>query len=280
MQFPKPWNIQIELVRGCNLSCEFCAIHCVPKEKLFMSKETLMNTLAGVQDFDPLRVEFAMRGEPTLHPELAVMVGLTRGFMPKSQITLTTNGIKLTKELAVDFFRAGGNIIVVDCYGTTFEKYSERFVGLPVVDFYEGKFNPWHRHPANEKKLVLMRDMTSVNGKKAQRQIINQAGNIDYKRVAKYGVYPLKKALEKQCVHPFREVTVFADGQVSICCRDWRNEHTLFNANEKDIAVEWTTNPEWMRVRKLLQSKDRASINICKRCDFHGGFRIGLLPKV
>jgi len=274
----KPWNCQIEIVRGCNLRCDFCAIHNVPSEKIFMDKLTYLASMTNLSSFDPIRLEFAMRGEPTLHPEYIMMTGVARSFLPKSQITLTTNGIKLTKDAAISWFRHGGNVIVVDCYNNTFDKYMERFAGLPVFDFHKGDFNPWHRHDVGTKAIVLVEDIGKVTGK-AQRVILNQAGNVDWARVAKYGLKPLEEPLNKKCVHPFREIAIFVDGSVSLCCRDWKQEAVLFNVNEVDLYWEWFKNKKWEYARQLLYNRERGGLNICSRCDFHGGFRQGFLPK-
>lgn len=274
----KPWNCQIEIVRGCNLRCDFCGIHTIPSEKKFMDKLTYMSALTNLKVFDPIRLEFAMRGEPTLHPDLLQMTAVARSFLPQSQITLTTNGIKLSKQLAIEWFKHGGNIIVVDCYNNTFDKYIERFKGLPIYDFHAGEFNPWHRHSNKTKALVVVEDIGAARGK-AQRVILNQAGNVDWDRVKKYGLEPLKEPLNKKCVHPFREIAVFVDGSVSLCCRDWGQEAVLFNVNKADLYHEWYHNEKWEYARGLLYRGDRGGINICRRCDFHGGFRQGFLPK-
>ena len=275
----KPWNCQIEIVRGCNLRCDFCAIHSVPSEKIFMDKPTYLIAIAQLNIFDPIRLEFAMRGEPTLHPGLIEMTGLARYFLKKSQITLTTNGIKLTKDMAIQWFRHGGNVIVIDCYNNTFDKYMEKYEGLPLYDFHKGDFNPWHRHDVKTKAIVLVEDIGKVDVKKAQRVILNQAGNVDWARVKKYGLEPLEEPLNKKCVHPFREIAVFVDGSVSLCCRDWSQEAVLFNINKADLQHEWFHNEKWEYARQCLYTRDRGAINICRRCDFHGGFRQGFLPK-
>jgi len=276
----KPWNCQIEIVRGCNLRCDFCGIHTIPPEKVYMSNGTFVSSVTSLISFDPIRLEFAMRGEPTLHPEFIHMVSVARHFLPKSQLTLTTNGIKLTRDSAIDWFRHGGNVIVVDCYNNTFDKYKERFHGLPVYDFHAGEFNPWHRHSDSTKAIVLVEDIGQSKGK-AQRVILNQAGNVDWDRVKKYGVVPLKEPLKKKCVHPFREIAIFVDGSVSLCCRDWGQEAVLFNVNDTGINLEkeWYENKQWEDARKALYNKDRSGLKICSRCDFHGGFRQGFLPK-
>ena len=275
----KPWNCQIELVRGCNLRCDFCAIHTVPSEKIFMNNMTYMSALTNLSVFDPIRLEFAMRGEPTLHPDFIQMTGVARHFLRKSQITLTTNGIKLTKDLAIKWFQHGGNVIVIDCYNNTFDKYMEKYEGLPLYDFHKGDFNPWHRHDVKTKAIVLVEDIGKVDVKKAQRVILNQAGNVDWARVKKYGLEPLEEPLNKKCVHPFREIAVFVDGSVSLCCRDWSQEAVLFNINKADLQHEWFHNEKWEYARQCLYTRDRGAINICRRCDFHGGFRQGFLPK-
>lgn len=279
----KPYNVQIELVRGCNFACDFCAIHTVPKAKHYMEMKVAVRIAKELSAFDPIRIEFAMRSEPTLHPKMNMITKIIRNYNPKSQITLTTNGSMLTKERLVEFFKFGGNIAIVDCYAKkSYEIYLKRFedLGYKIYDLYTDDFNPWHRHSPDTKAIVMIKDFADgIDGKKRSRVLINQAGNVDFSLTKKYGLEPLVEPLKKKCTHPFREIAFFSNGNISICCRDWSEKFVLHNIMDGNLKNYWYNDENLNKARLLLYNKDR-DFGICKTCDYHGGMRIGFLPKL
>jgi Radical SAM superfamily/Iron-sulfur cluster-binding domain len=276
----KPTVCQIELVRGCNYSCSFCAIEVVPKQAIPMADDTVIKMAEELSVFDPLRIEFAMRGEPTLFPAtLNLATSALRSTCPESQITLTTNGSKLTDEIVVDFFKSGGNIIIVDCYGKTFEKYKKQLEKFNPINYYDNQwgFSPWNRHKPSTKIIVLMPDI-GQGGNKSTRVINNQAGNVNFAKTEKlFGVKPLIRPLIKKCVHPFREIVIFQDGTIPICCRDWKQEAIYWDVFKGDLLNYWHNNPKLNAARRLLNEKKR-DFGICQRCDYFGGHYQGFLP--
>src|SRR5688572_18125755 len=96
-----PFCVQIELVLGCNLQCGFCGLNGIqarPNENLRpMTVETadlVARRLAeAVREYgwNP-RLEFARRGEPSMHPLLAEVIDVFRRQLPKLQIMVTSNG--------------------------------------------------------------------------------------------------------------------------------------------------------------------------------------------
>lgn len=284
----KPYNCQIELVRGCNFNCDFCAIEVVPKAKAWMTMDTAIIAAKQLRAFDPIRIEYAMRGEPVLHPQLVEITQVMRKYCKKSQIVLTTNGSLLKREVAQKFFEVGGNIIIMDCYGKgSFDVYYKRLKGITfdnveiqLMDFYEQSgYSPWHRHSPDHKMIVMMRDLAELTGKKISRTINNQAGNVDFEKVKKFGVKPLQKPLEKKCSHPFREIVIFYDGKVPVCCRDWSEQAILFDIRKGNLRNYWFTNRKLNAARLLTYNKKR-NFGICQKCDYSGGMRLGLLPKM
>ena len=95
----------------------------------------------------------------------------------------------------------------------------------------------------------------------------------------KYGVKPLKEPLEKKCVRPFREMIILYDGEVVLCCADSGNDFKLGNLNRHSFKQIWFKNRKLIIARLLLFNKFRI-FPPCNRCDFNGGMRQGLIPKM
>lgn len=100
----RPWVIQPELVTGCSMKwgsgkgglCHFCGLNAIrsgPGDYQYMSIELATRIAEQIAAFCPkARVEFAMRGEPLIHPEAVQIIGMFRQFLPTTSLMLTTNG--------------------------------------------------------------------------------------------------------------------------------------------------------------------------------------------
>jgi radical SAM protein with 4Fe4S-binding SPASM domain len=273
----KPHNIQIELVRGCNRHCSFCAIGVVPKKFEIMSMETLAAIAEKVSCFDPIRIEFAMRGEPFIAGDRVIgeSVSILRALCKGSSISLSTNGDILFKgnyqKSITSFFSSGGNILIVNNYDAGLREKRllllNEGTAVPVLKFPESGFSPWTRCKPNTRVIVLM-ECIEDNQSKLTRKLTNQGGNVGK---------VLDKPLNKKCVHPFRELVFFVDGSIPMCCRDWKEECLLGNINNFETIHDAWENTKFRELREALIKGDRTRNVVCKKCNYFGGMRQGLV---
>lgn len=284
MKINRPWLVQIELVCGCNLSCDFCANVSLPgkgKDVKYMNKQTFINIISDLRKFgDKLRVAFAMRGEPTLHRGLIKYTQLLKNYIPKCQISLITNGRELSPLLLERFFLSGGNIVSIDCYGNTYDRFKELFGGSHFMwktyDYRD--FNIWQYHKHDIKVLSLIPDIRKDHAN--TRSFTNQCDCISNVTYDKYSIQrPVDGGLEKKCTNPFREMAIRFNGDMMVCCKDWvSNEMVIANVNKSSIYGAWFTNKKLNVIRKLLLNRCR-SFHPCDKCTYFGGYRQGFLPK-
>jgi MoaA/NifB/PqqE/SkfB family radical SAM enzyme len=283
-----PWSVQIELVEGCTRFCTFCGINGIrngPGEFKMMRKSTARAIADGIVDLCPqARIEFAMHGEPMAHNEYARMVSIFRDKLPKAQMQITTNGVKLQKasasERIKELFDSGIDFIVVDTYMPEREKLRLNLfsagwtLGIAVVDLHKDLapqgISPWHNH---HRKLcdtvVLVDDLSLTDGKLKSRKIYNHAGNSGMKPA-------LLAPLNKTCTIPFRELSVCWNGDVCVCCMDFGHELVVGNARDDALRDIWF-GKKFNAVRSFLRHKRRL-FSPCCRCDAGSGTRPGLLP--
>jgi hypothetical protein len=275
----KPYRATIDATRGCNMKCDFCGVHSLPKKIVFMSMSTAVKAAKELSVFDPLRIEFGTRGEPTLNPKLHEITRAFRQYCPNSQITLMTNGTRLNEKYINRFFNEGGNIVLVDAYNKEYKHYFEKLKMFNPIDFYEDEFNPYHRHPPTTRKVCIIKDIGQCDGISCTRVLSNMAGNVDFELVKKYGLTPLKEPLEKMCTLPYRGLDIGYNGLICLCCNDWRQEMPLWDIKYGNLKEFWINNQKLNASRYLLYHKDR-NFGICKRCDCRGGHRYGLVRKM
>jgi radical SAM protein with 4Fe4S-binding SPASM domain len=115
-----------------------------------------------------------------------------------------------------------------------------------------------------------MDDLGARNGEIASRVIVNHAGNNKSKPV-------VSEPLKKTCTMPFREISITWNGNINLCCQDWKSQFIIENVNEKTIEEIWYSK-RFESGRAMLQNKDR-NMSPCNKCDIGSGSRSGLLPK-
>lgn len=284
-----PYNTQIELVEGCNLFCKFCGIYGIWDKK--ENRELKMMDIKLAESISKnlsqwwkkgKRIEFAMHGEPTLHPNILDIIKIFRNDNKNAQLQLTTNGTKLTPVLVQKLFKNGLNLLLIDTYRTSTERKIETIlqnINIPYFNYYEKDCpNPYYYNGNKQKCIILFGDLAKNNRKKMQRTICNHAGNSNEKYLTKYGAKKITSPLRKKCTKPFRELIIHWDGTVPLCCMDWKHELIIgkfpIDGNLKKI---WHS--EIFNIfRNLLYNKQRW-FRPCYKCDFTGGPRIGLLKK-
>jgi len=282
----RPWSIQIELAEGCSRICSFCGINGIRKKPgnyKFMDLTTAHTLALQLASFCPnARIEFAMHGEPTMNPKYLEIIALFRHHLPKAQMQLTTNGVRMVKKemqpVIDEIFKAGIDFVILDTY------YPERDIlrkkafalkDVTVLDYYDDmvpkKKSPWvNYHRKFNNTVILMDDLEARNGESKARTIYNHAGNNEKKGA-------VRKQLQKTCTLAFREVGVIWNGDVNLCCHDWKGEYKIDNIHKTELKEIWKS-PKWEAARTFLQNKDR-SITPCNKCDIGSGSRSGLLPK-
>jgi radical SAM protein with 4Fe4S-binding SPASM domain len=277
-----PFALQIELVEGCQIRCYGCGLNGIREPKAhnfkFMDKQTLRILLKDVvQAGWNCRVEFAMHGEPTMHPDYVGMIAAARRVAPRLQLMMTSNGGGLLREPGPlanleALFDAGLNVFAFDAYEyiNVDEKVMSAVKGTKSFDVYRYPENPeasvHKRWPLKTRALVRLKDI--VKATTGNHSVLNNHCGA--------GLAPLKSSIQARCAKPFRELAVRWDGNVAICCNDWRGIYKIGNVIDNSIDTLWQA-PEFKSARRFLMVGDRAAINPCRICDAKS-YRVGLLP--
>lgn len=285
-----PFAIQIELIEGCNLYCNFCGLQGIRKktDKTYkqMSSETARSIAKQIQKAKwNSRIEFAMHGEPTMHSEYVHMVRVFRDRLPKNQLMMTSNGGGLLPDVMenlTELFKAGLNVFAFDAYDYVKikDKVDDALSVLsewkpatyPADQFEvhrypkERKFSPHNRYGHEAKVFIRIKDI-SVATKGTHSVLNNHCGA---------GSEPLKKSIIARCAKPFRELSIRWDGSVAICCNDWRGVFKVGDVVTDGLTNVWNSE-KLNSARRFLIRGDRAALSPCDVCDAKS-YRVGLLP--
>lgn len=269
----RPYSVNIETVQGCNRRCDFCGTMGMEKKIHFADMNVIKHTLSLLREANFTgSIRFAAHGEPTLNPDIAKIVRLARIALPKVALNLFTNGTVIEKKpkLVDDLFAAGLNNLIVD-------EYSDHLVGKfiendPVCQKYqivrEGAGVELISKNPKARRICIV---PPIDGEKnsAKRRLCNQCGA---------GMPPLKEPLSMRCSVVFREMTVRNNGDVCLCCNDFRGYFKVGNIMECGSLDQIWFHPRFEAARRILFTGNRTFFP-CNICNVRPN-RPGLLPSM
>lgn len=277
----KPNTVQFELTEGCDRQCSFCATTGFERKAKFISPKVLRKQAQLVQDsgYNP-RVALVGHGEPTLHPDFFKCVKLMRKIMPDLHFQMMTNGYLIKQDLnnITKIFDAGVNDIILDEYSDN--KFNETKI--------EKIINDYRAETGKKVKFCKMGEKCSLYGDKNKdhyrllivpaidesqvalsRKLTNQCGG---------GMPPDTSCINKRCSRLFRELVYRWDGNVALCCQDFRGEYFVCDMMSDKIQTfdDIWLHPRMEAARRITYHEGRKfyPCNICNLLPI----RPGLLP--
>ncbi len=268
-----PFTILIEPTEGCNLGCWFCGLHGMrekgTKPWYFMDVETAYRIASEIKRVGwKSKIVFAQHGEPTLNPDFLEIVKVFRNYLPENIFHIYTNGYAINraedKDLYVEqMFDAGINNIIVDCYSENgdWNFINELKQNWNIV-YYSNKVPLYSK---SKKPRILLLPPIQDN-EKVTRKLANHCG----------AAAPLDCSYNnKRCAMPFRELAFRWDGNVTLCCDDFRGEYPI--ANIFDMKIDDIWNHERFQAARIMLYNYNRNFRPCDGCT-NISFRVGFLP--
>lgn len=279
MAFYKPNTVQFEFVQGCNRRCFFCGTMGIERKLYYIEPKVLKKQcdLVVESGYNP-RILIAGHGENALHPKFLRCIEIMRERMPKQHIQILTNGYSVKKlglQHILEMFDAGLNDICLDEYADS--KFDDDEIMEVLTEHYPDRSMPkfvrmskgvplyMPKNP-NSKRLMIIpaieEDEICVS-----RKLTNHCGA---------GMEPTTELADRVCTRIFREMSFRWDGNVAICCQDFRGQYPIANVMDVDTFDELWLHERFEAARRILYHKQRIFFpcNICN----HLPIREGLLP--
>jgi hypothetical protein len=290
-----PHHLKVELVKGCNRKCDFCALDHAHTPKHFMPKELFEKIVneARLHSDDVSAMGLNLHGESTLHPGLLSFVAYAREALPYTKLYLTTNGDVLLsdrndKEIQA-LFDAGVDEISLDAYDLkvgqicdeVFYRNCTDEATYLVKDFYNDNACVYASTAKKKNKmLVIVNEFTSAHGinagKRLNRALNTQGGGSPYRFWKEWGIDPSLFPLLRTCTELNKYMAIRSDGGVKTCCADGA-EFVFDSVADRTIQEVWKgQNAE--KIRYTLSAGRRDALPACYACN-RISFRDGLWPR-
>lgn len=269
-----PFAVQIEMTEGCNLRCSFCGLNGI-RDKAnnfkYLTPDLAEHIAEQIQQlgWNP-RIEFAMHGEPSMNPQMLMILIHFRRYLPKHHMMMTSNGAGFLKDLdLVDASLEYLNVLALDWYEgiQIVPKILDQYDGTHDILYYpENELaNPHKRRKPKDHLFVIVQDIAEAS-KGTHSTLNNHAGS---------GAPKNDSAAGTRCAKPFRELSIRWDGNVAVCCNDWRGEYKCGNVQQLSLEEIWQ-GPAMQAARRKLYYGER-TFGPCQGCDAKS-YRPGLLP--
>lgn len=232
-------NVAIEISSLCNRRCVFCPNHTYKREAAFLDEELYHKIIDELKEIRfKGSLTFSQYNEPLLDKRLPVFIEYARARLPHAYIYLNTNGDFLDNQL--------------------WQKLRSAGLDFALVSQYDGKVNDniqdiLSNLGRGETKHIRVRVFD------ASVQADNRAGLVKQKDKAKL---PLKK----RCIRPFYQLQINYKGKAVLCCNDYMGSVEMGDMYHENIVEVWK-NKKFQAYRRSLFLKDRASLDLCNKCD-------------
>lgn len=258
-------QIELDVVEGCNLQCDFCGLAGMKRAVHYMSIETVDKVCDLIHNSGlSLRIHLIGHGEPTLHPQISHIIQHIRKRLPKSKLTMTTNGFSILRSedpvvQIKEYFDSGLDTLTIDEYLHNDLSHLRAYLqekGIPFSENITDSFAVAERlriNPPIETNVI--------------RKLSCRCGS---------ALEPEKSPLNLKCSKIFRELFIRWDGNVGLCCEDFRGEYAITNVHTASTLAEVWNHPRLESARRLLYKGER-SFHPCSACNVKPN-RPGLLP--
>ncbi len=266
-----PLNIDIESSSDCSLKCDHCFRQYMDmKESGRMEMDLYRKIVDECAARGLFTLKFSMRGEPTLHPQIAEMVLYAKQSGIK-EVWINTHGGHLTEAMAEGFVKAG-----LDCLTVSFDGLGEMYESIRIPLKYEESIERLRTLAAVRKRLGARKPLIKVQTLwsaikddpeaylRVMRPLVDKVSyNIDFDFKAIHFVPDPNYV----CYRLWQRLAITSSGDILKCPSDFEKDEVFANVRDRSIKEVWDTLQEQERRRHL--AGERLQSIACRKCH-HG----------
>jgi len=274
-----PLHLDIELAGTCNLKCDMCwQAGDLTASLGVMDDDLFKKMIVDGVDLGLCAVKLQSRGESLLHPRIGELARFAKeaGVL---DLQLTTNATLFSKPHKIDSILSSGIDKLIFSIDDEHDESARKIYGDAAPDvralFREIVFR---RNRSGQQKPLMRIQTFAPSGMsqedrlaevkkefpEADEYLVNVLWNSSY---AEESVAGLAQNYEFfPCSYLWTRLSVFWNGDVTTCCRDYNCTMKLGNVGETNIGDIWL-GPGMTEMRQSHQNGERQTLEICANCD-------------
>jgi radical SAM protein with 4Fe4S-binding SPASM domain len=234
-----------------------------------------------------MHVELMMQNEPLMDKDLLKYVRHIKSLKPGLTVGITTNAMFLDQKKAKEIAASGLDALKIslDCFTKeTYETLHPGFSFEKAIDAID-----YINNVRSDKLSVRLSFVLTNNNVKEFESfvrfaknkgllwqtvyLLNRAGNVkEYERMrlTKYSwryrkLRFIHKYIYRTCTMPFFSMSILFNGDVLICCQDWRRQVVIGNIKNESLLSVWDSDT-YNTLRKKISDCRFDDIITCKSC--------------
>ncbi len=272
LDFPK--SVLIETCNRCQGECKFC-----PYQEIRVNEKTTYldfdryKQLIDEMTYHPVkRISLFENNEPLIDKRIYEFVNYAHDKLPHVELTLSTNGRLLTKEVIDKLYLSGLTTLYVSIPTVDDEHYKE------VMGNDISKIVPLLTSIEDDKLIKMIRIAVpktkyfDINEfKKIFDKYLICAWDIEYKKSWNIDkkIYDIADiGYTGPCDRPLDQMIIKSNGDVSICCRDWQQQNIVGNIYINQMYDIWH-NVKMKKIQDSIAKQDYDDIECCRDCNMN-----------
>jgi radical SAM protein with 4Fe4S-binding SPASM domain len=285
---PFPFEILIQTTNLCNASCVMCPVSSAQREDVeYMSDDLFAKIIDEVARESWLAfVYLHLQNEPLTDPMIFKKVKMIKQ-RDHGRITaqIITNGSLLTAKKIEELKESSVDMIVISLDAVTKETFEKIRKGLRyevVIGHIEAllaagwRERLWvsfvvQRQNAHELKEFL-RQWKSKGVRPLVSSLVNRSGDLqgyqDLRVTGRFMDYVgnfITRKITHCCPSPLTSMNILCNGDVILCCNDYRHKLILGNVSEASLKDIWESS-EYQALRTKLYKGGYSDCVVCRDC--------------
>ena len=287
-----PYTIYLDPCGYCNLKCRFCPCnnsdYKIEQRHQIMDFELFRKIAEDLKEFDGLIkvINLYGHGEPLLHKKYIDMVRLIKKNNLCREVRVTTNGVLLSPELNTELVSSGIDLVRISVEALTEKSFFDICgVALNYEKFIKNVQDLYVKSRGTNTKIsakIIMADLFNESDKAKFFEIFSPITDHQFIE-AEAGFWPqfavneknsedarnhtysnLEDARNSICSFPLTNMMIFANGDIGVCCVDWRMDTVVGNVRQNTLKETWMYDFQKFRIAHL--SGKRSTLRSCKEC--------------
>jgi MoaA/NifB/PqqE/SkfB family radical SAM enzyme len=265
---PFPAELQVETTTVCTAGCPYCPRSSLATADAFMDESLFADIVAQCHDGKPANLELYLGGEPLSDPRLERLADRAKAACPGSLVSIVTQVDALSEERAPSLADCGLDLVfasvnpIGDLDQSWLEPRLDRLARVASVLATGG----------TRLVVVSLVNLVAAGSRGRLRRLVaahglpfeafqatSRAGDVPVDHYSASG----PPAPPSPCERAFTRAFIRSDGEMVLCCEDFRHRRTFGSVRDHSIAELWTS-PAYQDARQeLLAGRPRPP---CDRC--------------
>ncbi|MDA2937114.1 SPASM domain-containing protein [Acidobacteria bacterium AH-259-A15] len=272
-----PDHVYVELTNVCNARCTICATPTMLRKRQIMPMPLFRKIVDECGRRKAKKILPFLHGESLLVPGVVDYFRYVRRAAPQTHVNLTTNGSKLSAELAETFLQEDLlDSVIVSIDGGNKETFEGIRLGL---NYDQVRNNVLHfirrrKQLGKSKPRVSIAMVTVKENKRTGEKLKEVWKEADEVRFSVYFNWAGKLENNGRTGHKINfcerlnhYITILADGRVAMCCFDSEAEYCVGDVTHNSIYEVWHSKA-FDQKRSWLYERNFDQLKLCANCDY------------